>query len=732
MAIYKNKDLEVDISFGTSKQTNKSASFYTGDKGSASIRITVKHKGFPFNFAESDMIPTLDLIHSDGSIWLSEPMTVVDGGTIQYNIPNNIIEHAGTISAKLFLKNADTSIHALNFNIEILDSGIEGVVEKEVSLALVEDIVINIMQENALGILDDEYKESLFEDVKGYLLSNESFRGQDGQDGKEQTNCISVEDYGAVGDGEYDNKIVFQNAINDMLNTGKYLYIPSTEKGYYLSGFVNIEDTDNIRIESNGANIIGKGFYFSNVNNIYVTGINFESSGNSIYVEDSLKLYNCNNIYINNNTFDSTFLRLRNYKTLDIDNLEKQNVWILNNEFKGDVSYTEDASSSNIIEIYGYRNVYIKNNIFNTYNTYRVIKLGAALTTENNSEISYIKDEFIVDNLYIVDNIFNGSIKNKQAIDCFSGVNHVSVVNNIFKILNASRIFENKIASDSGQYKVLSTTDIKILNNTVEIQDNNMVSVFSCSSFKGSPLDTDNRKTNLIIESNYVTSLVDTETSFSDIAGFNTVTLSKNSINLTNSNNFYYVNSIHSCEVVNHNNNYYEYGSIQVFPTKSTSDSSVNFDMSLKVINSSENTYRFITGYGGIVIRNHTDIKSIKINNEYMAGSKSINQNLLSSIYLRDLVCENVSLTSNSLSYDEENVNRIISIFNTITNYNEYQNSWNPSMSYSARSNAIPITGMYKRGDRIIYTNPIASGYLGVICTQGGSPGVWKEYGQIL
>ena len=31
MAIYKNKDLEVDISFGTSKQINKGASFYTGD-----------------------------------------------------------------------------------------------------------------------------------------------------------------------------------------------------------------------------------------------------------------------------------------------------------------------------------------------------------------------------------------------------------------------------------------------------------------------------------------------------------------------------------------------------------------------------------------------------------------------------------------------------------------------------------------------------------------------------
>lgn len=186
MAIYKNKDLEVDISFGTSKQINKSASFYTGDKGSTSIRITVKHKGFLFNFTKSDMVPTLDLIHSDGSIWLSEPMTIVvdDKGVIEYNIPNNIIEHAGTISAKLFLKNADTSIHALNFNVEILDSEIEGAVEKEVSLSLVEDIVINIMQENALGLLDESFKTEVFDSFSAYTMAHpELFKGEKGDKG---------------------------------------------------------------------------------------------------------------------------------------------------------------------------------------------------------------------------------------------------------------------------------------------------------------------------------------------------------------------------------------------------------------------------------------------------------------------------------------------------------------------------------------------------------------------
>ena len=186
MAIYKNKDLEVDISLGTVKETNTSASFYTGDKGSTSVRITVKHKGYLFNFAESDMVPTLDLIHSDGSIWLSEPVSVIvsDKGVLEYNIPDNIIAHAGTISAKLFLRNESVSVHALNFNIAILDSEIEGLVEKEVDLVLVEEIVTNIMQENALGLLDETFKTEVLDSFEAYTIAHpELFKGEKGDKG---------------------------------------------------------------------------------------------------------------------------------------------------------------------------------------------------------------------------------------------------------------------------------------------------------------------------------------------------------------------------------------------------------------------------------------------------------------------------------------------------------------------------------------------------------------------
>ena len=186
MAIYKNKDLEVDISFGTSKQNGKSASFYSGDRNSTSIRIKVRHKGYAFDFVQSDMIPTLDLFHSDGSIWLSEPMNIVmeENGLVSYNIPNNVIEHVGTVSAKLFLKNDTVSIHAMNFNFEILDSEIEGAVEQEINLVLVEDIVTNIMTENALGLLDESFKTEVFNEFQTYTAENpQLFKGEKGDKG---------------------------------------------------------------------------------------------------------------------------------------------------------------------------------------------------------------------------------------------------------------------------------------------------------------------------------------------------------------------------------------------------------------------------------------------------------------------------------------------------------------------------------------------------------------------
>ena len=149
MAIYKNKDIITNIESEKLSINNPDTYFYTEDKGSAALRIFINHRKTAFNLDNTNLTPVLDLFHTDGSIWLDEPLEVImsDKGLLQYDIPNNVIAHAGQIKAKLFLRNAEQSVHVANFTFDIKDSGIEGAVEKEISVNIVDDAVKRIMNE---------------------------------------------------------------------------------------------------------------------------------------------------------------------------------------------------------------------------------------------------------------------------------------------------------------------------------------------------------------------------------------------------------------------------------------------------------------------------------------------------------------------------------------------------------------------------------------------------------
>ena len=149
MAIYKSKDITTNIESEKMSVNNSDTYFYTEDKGSAALRIFINHRKTAFNLDNTNLKPVLDLFHTDGSIWLDEPLEVImsDKGLLQYNIPNNVIAHAGQIKAKLFLRNAEQSVHVANFTFDIKDSGIEGAIEKEISVNIVDDAVKRIMNE---------------------------------------------------------------------------------------------------------------------------------------------------------------------------------------------------------------------------------------------------------------------------------------------------------------------------------------------------------------------------------------------------------------------------------------------------------------------------------------------------------------------------------------------------------------------------------------------------------
>ena len=185
MAIYKNKDIETNINERGVELGNINVNFYTEDNGTASIRIKMKKQdGSSVDFNKTDMIPRLDLYARDGSIFTKEPVDVIlaDQGLIQYKVSDYVIRHEGKMDCKLFLENGTESVHVANFYFVIKDSGITGAVGKEIKVEVLEDMVRNVMTDNAMGLLDDEYKEKINQDIVSYVANNpDKYKGEDGK-----------------------------------------------------------------------------------------------------------------------------------------------------------------------------------------------------------------------------------------------------------------------------------------------------------------------------------------------------------------------------------------------------------------------------------------------------------------------------------------------------------------------------------------------------------------------
>lgn len=185
--IYKNSDFNANINNETVEVNKKTkTNFYTADKGTAQVRVYITWNGKKLDLTKYSLIPQLDLFLEDGSIFLNETITDIDeeNGVIYYEVPSNIIVHVGKVDAKLFLKNSNQKVHVANFSFNILDSGVDDKVNKEVSVNLVEDTVRNIIQEEAMDLLNADFKTEVIEGFQNYVNENvEQFKGPKGDTG---------------------------------------------------------------------------------------------------------------------------------------------------------------------------------------------------------------------------------------------------------------------------------------------------------------------------------------------------------------------------------------------------------------------------------------------------------------------------------------------------------------------------------------------------------------------
>ncbi|MFI3546268.1 BppU family phage baseplate upper protein [Mammaliicoccus sciuri] len=186
MAIYKNKDIEVNVNEKSADVGFIDTNFYTEDKSTSSIRITIKNNKRAVDLSKTNLTPKLDLFHSDGSIFMDENINIVlpEQGIIQYKISDRVIKHPGKVNAKLFLKNETQSVHVANFNFTIKDSGITEAVSKEITINLVDETIRKIIREDAMELLGKNFENNLNESVLSHIETNaELFKGPKGDKG---------------------------------------------------------------------------------------------------------------------------------------------------------------------------------------------------------------------------------------------------------------------------------------------------------------------------------------------------------------------------------------------------------------------------------------------------------------------------------------------------------------------------------------------------------------------
>lgn len=185
--IIKMTDVETNISTTNVDIGDIGSRFYTEDENTAFIRIRINYDGQPVNLNDTDMKPKLDLFMQDGSIFIDEPteMLIAESGLIQYNIPTKVIKHAGRVSCKLFLDNGTDSVHVANFTFNIVDSGVENIVAKEINVELLKDTVRKVIDENSDSILGENFKNEVSNNFLEYAKTHtEEFKGPKGDTGE--------------------------------------------------------------------------------------------------------------------------------------------------------------------------------------------------------------------------------------------------------------------------------------------------------------------------------------------------------------------------------------------------------------------------------------------------------------------------------------------------------------------------------------------------------------------
>lgn len=550
---------------------------------------------------------------------------------------------------------------------------------------------------------------------------------------------VSVEDFGAVGDGIVDDTDAIQNAINALATDGGILYFgPKTYLVEQTGGNFALEIKSKIKFQGvSGATtiLLGNaatdcGIFGSNsaINNIYFDGITFDGNNGSVAANTfGFKVPNIATFVVTNCTFQG----------LNKDGILAGETTLAQNVVVDNCIFNADGSTGNGVRVYHNEGL--------TINSCRFFQYIASPIDTNPTSGSNVQTYAIITNNYLENDSLNW-LPGYSSISLL--VDRVLCEGNT--VIGGGYIVVHDYAG-SGQ----TTRDYRIIGNTIldtvslgiaVNQGENSDIVISGNNIKGC-LSSGIQ----IVNPNappYTTT--------------NPVIISNNIIEDTNTNTVYTNTNQPACILLQQANNVLITGNQCIAPrfagiwVAGSSDVVIEGNYIVDQKGYAASNFTTFNG-GGIVVSpgggSYTvSVNNVMINGNFvynflttLSGSPSANVRVGGISVFSDATptytVSNITITNNLVNqgygigiqtYTLESVyingNYITNTVGTLVDTSSvYRLSNGQIGAYSAA----PTTGTWERGSVVYNSAPSAGGTVGWVCVTAGTPGTWKTFGSI-
>ena len=519
-----------------------------------------------------------------------------------------------------------------------------------------------------------------------------------------------------------DTSITLNNSLNTLINNieGGKIVIPSGD--YILDGQITINKS-NIELEFlKGSKIIVN---YNNKNvltilpsleNIKISGFNV--TGNANRMNDQYAIVvgrNCKNITIRDcllNNFNGGIMLVANNSLVTVENNKFYNMIFPTLESEANGSGKTGGYG---VVLQGANNCTIDNNYFDKTVERHCIYMGRVPSDEDivgynntiiNNKFNGIKQEahitnyeFLVkimgnNNVTVSGNTFDGGLGHLWLVAAGTvdpQPRNITVVGNVFK-----NIHQGSATSSSGAIATASNpTPTTILENCV-ITGNTIIDCDCRSAFK-----IDYMK-NTIISNNTI----------KDCSGYGILLQFGVKDSIINDNIIY--NVVRGIQLKGDGTNG------DTCDIKGNQIKECEFGIWLDYIrygNISSNNIR--TNKYQSIILNSGCFEGVINNNKFDGGNKAV---AIKTSNTKDFFFYDNVFGTHTVEKVENSTVRLLKPFLVAGNREQKEFT----------GTSIPTDGTWTEGDRMFYTVPGSGGYIGAVCTVGGTPGTWKNFGAIL